>query len=114
TLDPRSTALVLIDLQTGIVAGDTMPHASHDVVTRALSLARRFRELGALVVLVHVQPGTGGGVFARPAAATRRRPFDAGSAPAPRTCRTMGRLRAPAALVAALDGATRTAEPSPS
>jgi nicotinamidase-related amidase len=43
-LDPGTTALILIDLQQGIVAGQTVPHASADVVARAV---RR-----ALVVLV--------------------------------------------------------------
>lgn len=53
-LDPRTTALVLIDLQEGIVANDTAPYPSHDVVERAKNLAARFREKGAPVVLVHV------------------------------------------------------------
>jgi nicotinamidase-related amidase len=53
-LDPATTALVLIDLQRGIVARETAPHAAADVVARAASLARRFREVGALVVLVRV------------------------------------------------------------
>lgn len=43
-LDPRTTALVLIDLQQGIVAGRTVPHEAADVVARAIRLARRFRE----------------------------------------------------------------------
>jgi nicotinamidase-related amidase len=75
TLAPRSTALVLIDLQKGIVAGDTKPHAAHDVVERAVRLARRFRELGALVVLVHVDPGPNGVLFPRPQADQPRPPF---------------------------------------
>ena len=37
-LDPATTALVLIDLQRGIVAGDTFPNASMDVVARAARL----------------------------------------------------------------------------
>jgi len=55
SLDPKSTALVLIDLQRGIVARDTKPHAAAEVVERATRLAKRFRERGALVVLVHVE-----------------------------------------------------------
>src|SRR5215213_3783141 len=74
-LDPRTTALVLIDLQHGIVAGDTQPHASREVVARAARLARRFRELGALVVLVRVDPGPGGALFPRPTADQPRPPF---------------------------------------
>ena len=75
TLDPKTTALVLIDLQRGIAAGDTKPHAADDVVARGASLARAFRERGALVVLVRVDPGPGGVLFPRPAADQARAPF---------------------------------------
>lgn len=54
TLDARRTALVLIDLQKGIVARQTAPHASAAVVARARRLAERCRAVGATVVLVHV------------------------------------------------------------
>jgi nicotinamidase-related amidase len=53
-LDPKTTALVLIDLQQGIVARETKPHASKDVVARAARLADAFRGAGATVVLVNV------------------------------------------------------------
>ena len=49
-----SPALILIDLQRGIVARDCTPHSSAAVVANAAKLANRFRERGALVVLVHV------------------------------------------------------------
>jgi nicotinamidase-related amidase len=52
--DIRSTALVLIDLQRGIVTRQTTPHSAADVVARASLLAQRFREAGAPVVLVRV------------------------------------------------------------
>jgi nicotinamidase-related amidase len=78
TLDPPTTALVLIDLQRGIVAGDTMPHAARDVVSRAAELASAFRARGALVVLVHVDPGPNGELFPRPVADTPRLPTKAG------------------------------------
>lgn len=65
-LDPKTTALVLIDLQQGITAGDTFPHATKDVIDRAAKLARAFREKKALVVLVHVDPGPNGELFPRP------------------------------------------------
>lgn len=65
-LDPKTTALVLIDLQQGITAGDTFPHAAKDVIDRAAKLARAFREKKALVVLVHVDPGPNGELFPRP------------------------------------------------
>jgi nicotinamidase-related amidase len=54
SLDPRTTALVVIDLQKGIVSRQTAPHASQDVVERACRLADRFRQLKAPVVLVRV------------------------------------------------------------
>jgi nicotinamidase-related amidase len=54
-LDPERTALVLIDLQMGIIRNATAPHAAADVVARGARLAERFRELGAPVVLVHVK-----------------------------------------------------------
>ena len=53
-LDPRTTALVLIDLQDGIVAGDRAPRSGAEVVAAAKNLAARFRERQAPVVLVHV------------------------------------------------------------
>jgi nicotinamidase-related amidase len=53
-LGPRTTALVVVDLQRGIVARPAAPHAASDVVTRCAALARAFRERGGLVVLVRV------------------------------------------------------------
>jgi len=53
-LDPRTTALVLVDLQRGIVGRQTDPYAAADVVARARRLATRFREVGGAVVLVRV------------------------------------------------------------
>jgi nicotinamidase-related amidase len=53
-LDPSTTALVLIDLQKGIVSRDTRPHAAKDIVARCSELAARFRASGSPVVLVHV------------------------------------------------------------
>ncbi len=53
-LDPRSTALVLIDLQNGIVAGPTAPISAREVVANARRLTDVCRRAGALVVLVHV------------------------------------------------------------
>ena len=65
TLDPTTTALVVIDLQRGIVGTPTVPHAAADVIARSAQLAARFRERGALVVLVHVDPGPKGELFPR-------------------------------------------------
>ncbi|WP_158880782.1 hydrolase [Rhodanobacter sp. L36] len=53
-LDPRSTALVLIDLQKGIAPYAGGPHSAAHVNERAGRLAARFRALGAPVVLVRV------------------------------------------------------------
>jgi nicotinamidase-related amidase len=53
-LDATTSALVLIDLQKGIVSRDTKPHAAVDVVARCSELAARFRTAGSVVVLVHV------------------------------------------------------------
>jgi len=54
SLDPATTALVLVDLQKGIVWRDTAPHASATVVANGVRLADAFRAAGALVVLVRV------------------------------------------------------------
>ncbi|MGB7434251.1 MAG: hydrolase [Candidatus Acidiferrum sp.] len=53
-LDPAKTALVVIDLQKGIVAMPTAPHSSQEIVQKAKRLAKHFREKGATVVYVHV------------------------------------------------------------
>lgn len=53
-IDRRKTALVLIDLQKGIVGRTLAPRSGPEVVQNASRLASRFRELGAAVVLVRV------------------------------------------------------------
>jgi nicotinamidase-related amidase len=53
-LDPRKTALVLIDLQQGVVGRQVAPHPAAEVIRNASRLAARFRALGATVVLVNV------------------------------------------------------------
>ncbi|WP_322023684.1 hydrolase [Burkholderia sp. BCC1977] len=54
TLDPRTTALVLIDLQQGILGFAKAPRDGDAVLAAAAPLAKRFREAGAPVVLVRV------------------------------------------------------------
>lgn len=81
TLDPATTALVLIDLQRGIAASQTAPHAAADVIARAARLARRFREVGAAVVLVRVDPGPRWELFPRVTADVPR-PMPPGALPA--------------------------------
>jgi nicotinamidase-related amidase len=53
-LAPGTTALVLIDLQMGIVSRTLGPHTAADVVQRSVQLARVCREKGLPIVLVHV------------------------------------------------------------
>jgi nicotinamidase-related amidase len=53
-LDPQTTALILIDLQNGVVPMAKAPRSGSDVVDTAKALAQRFRDSGARVVLVHV------------------------------------------------------------
>ncbi len=54
TLDPRTTALVLIDLQRGILPFAGGPHSADQVLAAAGALAKRFRALGAPVALVRI------------------------------------------------------------
>jgi nicotinamidase-related amidase len=53
-IDPATSALVLIDLQVGIVAMNVAPHSSSEVVAHARQLAARFRAAHSTVVLVNV------------------------------------------------------------
>jgi nicotinamidase-related amidase len=54
-LDPRYCALVLIDLQKGILGIPGLaPHTAAEVETAGKALAARFRTAGAPVFLVHV------------------------------------------------------------
>jgi nicotinamidase-related amidase len=78
SIDPASTALVLIDLQRGIIAGTTVPNASADVVARAAKLAAACRAKGIVVVLVHVDPGPDGLLFPSPQADRPRPPMQFG------------------------------------
>jgi nicotinamidase-related amidase len=60
SLDPKTTALVLIDLQNFIVGRSIAPHSGADVVARCKSLAETFRAAAAPVVLVQVAFSTDG------------------------------------------------------
>lgn len=55
------TALVIIDLQKGILSRQTAPHSAADVLARCVKLAKAFRSAGAPVILVHVSYGMNGG-----------------------------------------------------
>lgn len=59
-LDPRKTALVMIDLQMGIMGQPRAPHAVADVLDRNVSLARALRRAGGFVVAVRVDFGHDG------------------------------------------------------
>ncbi|EEP97321.1 Uncharacterized isochorismatase family protein yecD [Yersinia aldovae ATCC 35236] len=53
-LDAKTTALVLIDLQQGILPFAKAPYSAEQLVTTNAGLAERFRKLGAPVVFVRV------------------------------------------------------------
>ncbi len=53
-LSASTTALVLIDLQKGIVGTPTQPYSGSEVLARGRQLARLFRAAGAPVILVNV------------------------------------------------------------
>lgn len=54
SLDPHTTALVLIDVQKGVLTMPLAPHSAAQIVQNAARLGLHFDEVGALVVLVHV------------------------------------------------------------
>ena len=54
TLSAATTALILIDLQEGIIGLPLAPHSGEAVVAKGKELARRFRAAKAPVVLVNV------------------------------------------------------------
>jgi nicotinamidase-related amidase len=53
-LKAKETALVLIDLEHGIVGRQLAPHNASDVVARCARLAEALRAAGGVVVYVHV------------------------------------------------------------
>ncbi|KNC94316.1 hydrolase [Trabulsiella odontotermitis] len=53
-LNAKTTALVVIDLQEGILPHAGGPHSANDVVTKAATLAAKCRQQGSPVVLVRV------------------------------------------------------------
>jgi nicotinamidase-related amidase len=69
-LDPR-TALIVVDLQKGVVGLSTV-HPTADIVARSAELARAFRERGLPVVLVNATGGAPGRTeHVRPGGASR-------------------------------------------
>ncbi len=64
--EPARTALVVIDLQRGIVDAPTSPRPASDVVARVAAIADALRGAGGTVVLVHVTPSEDGRDALRP------------------------------------------------
>lgn len=58
-LNPQKTALVVIDLQNGIVSRPRAPYSSEQVVSNTEKLAEAFTQAGAFVVLVRVSSHDG-------------------------------------------------------
>ncbi|HWK44391.1 MAG TPA: hydrolase [Stellaceae bacterium] len=54
TLDPRTTALVLIDVQNGILSMPLAPYDAAQIIRNTAGLGRHFNDLHATVVLVKV------------------------------------------------------------
>ena len=54
SLDPAKIALVIIDLQRGVLAMPAIPHSCAEVVEKSSLLAKHFRHKGAMVVYVRV------------------------------------------------------------
>jgi nicotinamidase-related amidase len=65
-IDPRISALVLIDLQKGILANALTPITGQNLLVRGQALAERFRAAKATVVLVNVGFSSDGGDMLRP------------------------------------------------
>ncbi len=57
-LAPRTTALVLVDLQNGVLSRKLEPLSADELLERGKALAGRFRAAGAPVVLVNAAPAT--------------------------------------------------------
>ncbi len=54
SLDPRKTALVLIDLQKGTLALPLAPHAAAQIIETSAALGRRFADTGGTILPVRV------------------------------------------------------------
>jgi nicotinamidase-related amidase len=54
SLNPKSTALVLIDLQNGVLAMPLAPHSAAEVISNSARLATSLKQAGGVVAPVHV------------------------------------------------------------
>jgi nicotinamidase-related amidase len=68
SLEPARTALVVVDLQQGILALPAAPHTASEVVERAAALCRAARAAGVIVVMVRVTPSPDGADALQPVA----------------------------------------------
>jgi nicotinamidase-related amidase len=59
--DPRRTAVVVIDLQKGIVGFPGTPHSAESVIANSVALLDAARSVGAQPILVHVGRSADGG-----------------------------------------------------
>jgi len=59
--DPRRTAVVVIDLQKGIVGFPGNPHSAENVIANTVALLDAARSMGAQPILVHVGRSPDGG-----------------------------------------------------
>jgi nicotinamidase-related amidase len=53
-LDARTTALVIIDLQQGIISRETAPYPARAVIEKSARIAEKVKTAGGLIVPVHV------------------------------------------------------------
>src|SRR5438045_957648 len=60
TIVPNTTALVLIDLQNGIVSRVLTPHDAGTVVTKSVRLGEALGRAGGTIIPVHVAFSAGG------------------------------------------------------
>jgi len=58
-LDPQNTALVLIDLQQGLLSMPLAPYSGAKLIDNALRLAAALKKLGGLVIQVRVDFSAG-------------------------------------------------------
>ncbi len=54
SLETKTTALILIDLQKGIAGRSTAPHTASEVIANSVRIADRSRAAGTTVILVRV------------------------------------------------------------
>jgi nicotinamidase-related amidase len=55
SIDPKTTALIFIDLQHGVAGMPLAPHSAEDVIAHAARIAAAFRKQGSIVAYVRVE-----------------------------------------------------------